>query len=301
MKGDAVMNEFKTYHPIVNFIYYLFVIGFSMFLMHPSFLVISLICAIWYSFFLKGKKAMLNNIILVIPMMLCAAIINPAFNHEGVTIITYLPNGNPITAESVIYGGASATMLASVIFHFSCYNEIMTSDKFIYLFGKMIPVLSLIISMILRFVPMLMHRFNEIVNTQRAIGNDISSGSIIKRMKCGMKILSILVTWSLESALETADSMKSRGYGLKGRTAYSIYKFDTRDLITLLWILLCGIIVFICSISGNIYYRYFPSTVIEFTGFKAILAQISYSFLCVTPIIIEMREERRWKYLKSKI
>ena len=33
-------------------------------------------------------------------------------------------------------------------------------------------------------------------------------------------ILSIMVTWCLENAIETADSMKSRGCGLPGRSAF---------------------------------------------------------------------------------
>ena len=51
------MNEFKTYHPIVNFTYFVFVIGFSMFFMHPVCLSVSLACGFTYSVLLKGKKA----------------------------------------------------------------------------------------------------------------------------------------------------------------------------------------------------------------------------------------------------
>ena len=51
------MNEFKTYHPIVNFVYFVFVIGFSCFFMHPVCLVISLVSGFSYSVMLKGRKA----------------------------------------------------------------------------------------------------------------------------------------------------------------------------------------------------------------------------------------------------
>ena len=64
------MDEFKTYHPIVNFIYFLLVIGLSMFLMHPVSLGISLFCAIVYIAVLKGKKALLISILSAIPIML---------------------------------------------------------------------------------------------------------------------------------------------------------------------------------------------------------------------------------------
>ena len=45
------MNEFKNYHPLVNFIYFAAVILFSMFLMNPIMLVISLVCAAVYAVF----------------------------------------------------------------------------------------------------------------------------------------------------------------------------------------------------------------------------------------------------------
>ncbi|MBE7055615.1 MAG: energy-coupling factor transporter transmembrane protein EcfT, partial [Ruminococcaceae bacterium] len=46
----------------------------------------------------------------MLPALLLMALINPAFNHEGVTILYYLPGGNPLTLESVYYGFLSATM-----------------------------------------------------------------------------------------------------------------------------------------------------------------------------------------------
>ena len=147
------MNEFKTYHPIVNFTYFVFVIGFGCFLMHPVCLCISVACGFAYSVMLKGKKAIRTNLLYMLPILILTALINPLFNHEGPTILMYLPSGNPLTAESIVYGLCAATMIASVICHFSCYNEVMTSDKFIYLFGKVIPALSLIFSAIMSCAP----------------------------------------------------------------------------------------------------------------------------------------------------
>ena len=174
------MSEFKKYHPIVNFVYFVFVIGFSCFFMHPVCLCISLVSGFAYSAMLNGKKQIKTNLIYMLPMLLMMALINPAFNHEGVTIIEYLPSGNPLTLESIIYGLCAAVMIVSVIIHFSCYNEVMTSDKFIYLFGKIIPAMSLIISMALRFVPKFASQLKVVINAQRCMGRDVSNGSIIK-------------------------------------------------------------------------------------------------------------------------
>lgn len=301
MKSEYGMNEFKAYHPIVNFIYFVLVIGFSMFFMHPLCLFISLVCAFLYSVILKGKKAIKDNLIYMIPMMLAMIFINPLFNHEGVTILKYLPDGNPLTLESVLYGIFASVMIASVICWFSCYNSVMTSDKFIYLFGRVIPSLSMIFSMTLRFVPKFSAQLKTVANAQKCIGRDVSNGSIIKRAKHGLSILSVMVTWALESSVETADSMKSRGYGVDKRTAFSIYTFDRRDAIVLLCILFFGIYVFVGSLMGAMYFKYFPY--MEGSGFSlfGMSVFISYIALCILPVVIEIWEVGRWKAIKSKI
>lgn len=293
------MNEFKTYHPIVNFIYFVAVIGFSVFFMHPLCLFISLLSGFSYSVILKGRKAIKTNLLYMFPMLLLMAVMNPLFNHHGATIITYLPDGNPLTFESIIYGIASALMIISVICHFSSYNEIMTSDKFIYLFGRIIPTLSLILSMTLSFVPKFTRQIKVVINAQKCMGRDISKGNIFKRAKIGISILSIMVTWALENMIETADSMKSRGYGLYKRTSYSNYIFDKRDKMALLCIILLSLYTLSGNMSGDMAFSYYP--VLETQNFSVLSLSFfaSYLLLCTYPIIIELWEVRKWKTIKS--
>lgn len=292
------MNEFKTYHPIVNFVYFIFVIGFSCVFMHPVSLVISLLSGFTYSVMLKGKSAVKTNLIYMIPTLLFAALINPAFNHEGITIIKYLPSGNPLTLESVIYGLAAAIMIVSVICWFSCYTEVMTSDKFIYLFGRIIPSLSLILSMTLRFVPRFSAQLKTVANAQRCMGRDVSNGSIVERAKHGLSILSIMTTWALENAIDTADSMKSRGYGHPGRTAFSIFTFDKRDKKALLCIMILGMYILAGNLMGGMYFRYFPSMKANEFSIFGLSVFVAYFALCICPIVIEIWEVRKWKAIK---
>ena len=292
------MNEFKTYHPIVNFVYFIFVIGFSCVFMHPVSLVISLLSGFTYSVMLKGKSAVKTNLIYMIPTLLFAALINPAFNHEGITIIKYLPSGNPLTLESVIYGLAAAIMIVSVICWFSCYTEVMTSDKFIYLFGRIIPSLSLILSMTLRFVPRFSAQLKTVANAQRCMGRDVSNGSIVERAKHGLSILSIMTTWALENAIDTADSMKSRGYGHPGRTAFSIFTFDKRDKKALLCIMILGMYILAGNLMGGMYFRYFPSMKANEFSVFGLSVFVAYFALCICPIVIEIWEVRKWKAIK---
>ncbi len=301
LKGNIVMNEFKTYHPIVNFVYFVLVIGFSCFFMHPACLTISLISGFVYSVMLKGKKQIRANLIYMIPMLLAMALINPFFNHEGITVIGYLPSGNPLTLESVIYGLCASYMIISVICHFSSYNEVMTSDKFIYLFGRIIPALSLIISMTLRFVPRFFSQLKVVTNAQRCMGCDASTGNIVKRIKHGLSILSVMITWSLENSIQTADSMKARGYGLQGRTAFSVFTFDKRDKRALFSILFLGLYTLAGKLMGVVDFSYFPFIQSAEISLFGISVFISYMLLCICPVIIELWEVTKWKLLKSKI
>lgn len=294
------MNEFAKYHPLINFIYFTAVIVFSMIFVHPICLVTSLLCSVMYSIILNGKKA-LKFIAMLLPLMLISALINPAFNHEGVTVIAYLPSENPLTLESILYGIVAASMVATVICWFSCFNKIMTSDKFIYLFGRIIPSLSLILSMTFRFVPKFKEQVQEVSNAQKSMGRDTSEGSVFARVKNSIRILSAVITWSLENAVDTSDSMKSRGYGLTGRTAYSNYVFDKRDVTALIYLAVTIIYFLIGALLGKIHYRYFPSMRGTDMSFYSTSIFISYIMICIMPIIIEIWEELKWRKLKSKI
>lgn len=272
-----------------------------MFFMHPVCLLISLICAAAYHIKLNGKSSFRFFVRYAIPIMLATALINPAFHHQGSFILCYLPTGNALTLESILYGIAAAIMLVSVLLWFGCYTAVMTSDKFIYLFGRMIPAMSLVLSMTLRFIPKFKTQLECVKEAQACMGRNISDGSLWKRLKCTFTCFSIMITWSLENAVETADSMKGRGYGLKGRTAFSIYILTKRDKTVLLWFGFCGIYLLSGSLSGGLFWRYFPSIRGLLTEPMTVSFEIIYFALCITPIIINVREERQWKSLQSKI
>lgn len=307
-------DTFAGYHPLVNMLYFTAVIGFAMFFTHPVCLGLSLIFATAYSIYLNGRKAIRFNLVYMLPMLILAALLNPAFNHQGGTILNYFPSGNPLTLESILYGIAAAVMLITVISWFSCFNVVMTSDKFVYLFGRIIPALSLILSMALRFVPRFRAQIKVISNAQKCVGRDISTekilrktkvgfkiisaGSIFRKIKHGIKILSILVTWALENAIETADSMKGRGYGLPGRTSFSIFRFDQRDVFALVYILACSAVVISGNVTGAYYFRYFPTVKGDWTGASVFIFFV-YLALVAFPMVINIKEDIIWRRIKA--
>ena len=288
-------DSFSEYHPFINLIYFAFTISFSLVLTHPLAQGISLVCAVIYAVSINGKKSVIFLLKYCLPMVLLTAFINPAFNHEGTTTLLYFPNGNPLTLESILYGFSAGVMIITTLMWFSSFNRVMTTDKFIYLFGKVIPALSLVLSMSLRFVPKFKSQMQTVTEAQRSIGRDVSNGSLFERTKTAIHIFSIMITWSLENAIEMANSMKSRGYGLKGRTAFSIYRFEERDKYALLWLSFCGLFIIAGALLNAFGFRYFPYIRYAAFDMTTIPFYCVYSALCITPVILNFKEEKKWK------
>ena len=87
------MDTFSGYHPLINFTYFVIVIGLSMFYMHPVFLALSLIGSVSYSIYLKGRKTVKVFLLGMLPVCLLAAAANPLFSHAGATMLFYLKTG----------------------------------------------------------------------------------------------------------------------------------------------------------------------------------------------------------------
>ena len=294
-------DSFSGFHPIINFLYFALVIGFSMFLSSPVCIAISLVGALAYRLYLDGRRALRTALMYLLPLMVMTALVNPAFNHEGATILAYLPSGNPLTLESVLYGAAAAGMLIAVISWFSCYTAVMSSDKFVYLFGRIIPALSLVLSMTLRFVPKFTAQFRVVSQAQKCVGRDTENGTLLRRMKNAVTVLSIMITWALENAIETADSMKSRGYGLPGRSAFSIYRFDDRDRLALLWLVFCGMLVGCGAAAGGLYWRWFPTVKHGPVNALTVCFYAVYLALCLTPVLIDRMADRVWHRMQTEV
>ena len=294
-------DRFAQYHPLVNFLYFTLVLVFAMVLRHPLAQGVSLLCACIYAVQAEGQRAVLFCLKWCLPVFLLTALFNPAFSHEGVTILLYLPTGNPLTLESILYGVSAGVLLVTVMVWFMNSSRVITSDKFIYLFGRVIPALSLVLSMTLRFIPKFKSQLAAVVEAQRSIGRDISQGSLLRRMKLAVSVLSIMITWALENAMDTADSMKGRGYGLPGRTAFSIYRLDDRDKSALAFLLLCAFCLVMGTAASAFSFRYYPGIRAGARTPLALSFQLVYAALCAMPILLNAFEERKWKSIHSKM
>ena len=230
-------------------------------------------------------------------LMLLAAVVNPLVSHQGVTVLFRFPSGNACTLESVLYGISAAVRLGTAVLWFMGWNAVMTSDKFVYLFGRILPSLSLTLSMGLRFVPRLLRRTREVAQAQKLARP--AERSWLAGIRRAGRVVSIVVTWALENALDTADSMKSRGYGLPKRTAFSLFRFTLRDGICLGVLAALGGIVLAGSLTGGLKWWYYPAPG-GATGVQAALWTAAFVLLAAFPLIFDAKEAIQWRASRSR-
>ena len=291
-------DAFSGFHPVVNFIFFLVALGLTMFIQQPVYLLISMISGCAYLLYLQGKKGFLRQVGYLVPILVMMAIMNPMFNHEGITVLWYLPNDNPVTLEAICFGLASAVMMGASIVWFNCCNTVFTSDKIIYLFGRVIPALSLMISMTLRFVPRFKNFLQSVLRTQQAMHKPENTK---EKLQQALAAFSATVSWAMEQSIVSADSMKSRGYGLFGRTAFSIYIFEKRDGVALMMLFLLCVGTVVPHLVGLMGWTYYPSMTGDLLGPVQGFAYLCYGGMCNLPLIINLMEDRKWNALRSKI
>lgn len=293
------LKSFSSIHPAVLMCYFVCEIVVSMFSTNPIILGLGLLGGVLFFLMIQDTKTFFKDLTFYVPMFLLITLINPLFSHNGITPLFFM-NGNPVTVEAILYGADIALMLMAVIYWCKCYSLIMTTDKFLYLFGKVIPKLSLVLSMALRFIPLFKEKLQEIRNIQSSIGLYDKKG-FVNKVTSELKVFSALITWSLENSVETASSMKARGYGLKGRTHFSMYVFRKRDFGFLAVILISFIIVVIGMTTGVTEFYFYPE-ISEFEcGISQIVVYVGFALLSFIPFISEVWEVIVWKYSVSKI
>ena len=288
------MHGLERLNPIAVTIYFLLVSSRIMLSMDPVLLCCSLIGALLLHVVLCGfsqKRMHLYSLALFAVM----AIINPLFNHNGATVL-FVMNNNPVTLEALLYGVAAAGMILSVIYWFRSFSQIMTSDKLLYVFGGISPKLALLLSMTLRYVPLFSMQAKKISQSQKALGL-YKEDNIIDGFRGGLRIFSVMVTWTLENGIITADSMTARGYGTGKRSRYSLFRWQKEDvLLTLLSVLLCGI-----SFAFDSGFAFYP--VVQSLDFSHGMAAgyLAYGLLSLLPVIIEGKEALKWRILTSRM
>lgn len=290
------MKGFESFNPIAIAVWFLCAAGIAMFSMNPIILTASFSGAVLF-LFINRKNNDASFHLFALLLFIIMAIVNPIFNHNGGTVL-FIMNDLPVTLEALIYGIFAALMIVSVIYHFRNFSDIMTEDKLLYIFGGLSPGLSLVLSMALRYIPLMSRQIKKTENTQKALGL-YKEDNIIDKIKGRLLIFGIIVTWSLENGIITADSMTARGYGTGKRSRYSLFRWRKGDVMLVALAAILFLLTIFC-LQGTVC-EYYPFFRLSELTVKNLTAYISYGILLFIPIFIEIKEAIKWKCLKSKI
>lgn len=292
--------NFLNSHPFVNLLFYIGAMVMGMCFWHPVYLACSLVLSFLYLGLLKQKIA--KYLLEMSGLFIVLSVINPLFNTYGETILFRYLNGRPYTLEALYYGIALAAMFISVITWFASYNYVMTSDKFLYCFGRVAPSVSLILTMVLRLVPGFQKKAVQISGARKCIGMSIENGSNYEKAEHGLIIVSALTSWALEGGVVMADSMRSRGFGSGKRTSFFIYKMKKSDRYLIGYMLILQTIIILCVCFGGMDAVYTPELYIVGRENPWMLTGIvSYFLFLSIPTVLHMKEEITWHILKSRI
>ena len=292
-------DAFSRRHPAVNLMFFAAAAIFAMMFDHPVFIGISFSAALAYAVKLKGKAALKMFFCALLPLLIFVVLINTVFAGYGVTVLYTFASGKRITLESAVCGGVTGSLVVTMLLWFACFNEVVTEDKFMYAFGGRMPNTALMLLMVFRFVPLYKRQLSETFSARRAAGLAQSSGRAAE-LKNACAAVSGVITRALENAIETADSMKSRGYGSGRRTSYSRFTFSPADAVMIIEILVLSAVIAAGKLSGFAEASYNP--IIEIGGFSAMLAvsAAAYAIFCFFPIIYDFAEDIRWNRLYAK-
>ena len=289
-------DGFSRYHPAVNFLFFLGAIGFGVVIQHPAYLLASMVCAAVYYLVLKGGRG-IGFVVGMLPVAAVIGFINPLFNTRGRTVLFAFLD-RPYTLEALYYGLALGGMFIVMMLWFGAYNQVLTSDKFVCLFGKLMPSLSLLLVMVLRLIPSFVRKTKQITAARTVIGRGTNSGAAFReKLSSGGAVLSALTDWALEGSIVTADSMRARGYGTAKRTSYRIFRMTARDWAVLAMEVLLGAVTVWAVATGRAEATYaYRITVAPVTWHL-----FAYLGFLLIPIGIEIKEAVQWRIILWKI
>lgn len=289
--------NFSENHPATQFIFFAASICSVILNRNPFFLCSSLVIALLYRYLQKRSFKVIKELLFYILLTGFFTVLIPLVSHNGKTALFFI-NDNAVTQEAVLLGSCTGLEISSVICWFSCMSHVMSGEKIIYLISGIFPRLAVFISGIMKLIPLGKKQYLNIYRSQKCIYSGYKS--LWKRIYIIIRSFSALITWLIESTADSADSMYARGYGLSGRSSFSIYRFRRFDVV-----ILAVIAYMLPFTAASVIYQtagavFYPETVIPLSAAN-ILTSLLWTILMLIPIMTEICEEYKWKLLRSKI
>ncbi len=219
--------RFSDYHPGIHFCFFAAVLTGSVLFRHPVYLTISFLAPLLWWLEQRGWKGLP---FVGVALILAAgfALWYGSYHHFGITPLWINSVGNEVTLESLLFGGVLGGQIAAVLLWLACFHRIFTTDEIVYLAGRLTPKLGLFLAVVFRLAPRIKGHWQRTAAARQGIG--FGQGTpLLARLRNRLALFSGAITWTLDSIVTLSATMESRGGKEKGRTAYSLYRFDLRD------------------------------------------------------------------------
>lgn len=313
---------FERFHPAVLFAYFMGMAVLSMLLFHPLFIALGFAAAVAVGLLCAGARAVGRACLFGLPLAALAAVFNPLVNVGGETVLfTWLGRPFTLQALVygccagvlllsvcvwfVSYNAAVPPEKSLYLFSFIAPGAAMLAT----MSQRMVPLFLRRASAVRDAQRMLSGmaataRVSAAGRASAAGGMPVASKpSTVSRLsnaggtsavnrpsaaggknpvRGAVRELSALLTWSMEEGLDTADSMKARGYGVGRRSFYAAYRFNVLDGLVLA---LVGALLFLCvfCVMGGVRFDFYPRFDSAAFGRAGVAAVCAYAALAALP------------------
>lgn len=208
--------------------------------------IIMIASKIPFTLYLKNLKA-------ILPILIFTAIINSLYVKDGTVLLDWwiftITTGGVSRAllmalriSLLIFVSASLTYTTTPNDLTDAIERLCLPLKFIGL-STVVHILTMMMTIALRFIPTLIEETQKIINAQKARGADIESGGLVTKVKALAPILIPLIILSVRRAYDLAEAMECRCYnGGVGRQRMKQLKLHKRDFavcsLTVFWAVL---------------------------------------------------------------
>lgn len=293
--------SFDTVHPLVLVAYVLVALVLTMAAFQPVIVGLALVSALALRVCLQGWRVVARALRWQVLLVVLIAVANPLFASVGSTELFRIGT-HAVYLESLAYGLCMGVLLVAVMTQLTCASCVLTSDKIMAVLGNRLPTISLMMSMALRLVPRFTHRGREIALVQdvctascgapqhrhRALSCRVAARERVSRLA---RLTSVLMGWSMEDSLETADAMRARGWSSETRrTFYRRWRFGRADALALAVVLGLGMLCAVLAWAVASSYRFYPTM----SALSLWWGYIPLAAFYALPLLVVLGDHLRW-------
>lgn len=286
---------FGIFHPLVLLVFFLAVIFFTMFVIHPVYVGLSFAGALALCAYLQGIRRASMVLLAQIPLLVLVVGINPLFSSVGATELVHA-GWYHLSLENVQFGVCMVMMLSAVVLWFANFFHIVSSDTLVSMVSKRIPIIGFMLSSVLRSVPRFARRGSQIAAVASACTSagvqmgapakeQSTAGSLQRRatFTSRIRLVSVLMSWSMEDSLETSDAMRARGWGAGvPRTTYLTYRFRWRDGAAMLVVTVLVLVSACLAWTAYQDFHFYPTM----TNLTLWWGYLPFLLLCMVPCLV---------------